>query len=193
MTKPKTKNSKSKQAKKPKKADTKAKASEKPQTWNLYPEKKRIAEILAFNGYTPGGTGKGRNGAFSLACEVGKVSKQTLSRWVKEPDFMEYVEHQKAQVVDDAMTCIRDGITAKNPIAAMFSLKTICPDIYDESMRLAKLRHQQALEMEKVKHVHAKELMELKVALGLPPEDEDIEYQLEVFDAGPPPPPEERH
>lgn len=118
-------------------------------SFELHPDKKRIAQYLAVHGYEPGG--KRRNGAFVGACRKYGLSRNQLSIWVKEPGFMEYVESQKVELMDEAILCLRAALRDKNVTSAIYLLKTLKPEVYDEAYRSNEQRHRHAVALAKVK------------------------------------------
>jgi len=98
---------------------------------------KAIPHIVACPTYTEG-------------CEKAKISKTTLYKWLKEPEFKAQLDRQRDEAAAEAFGILSQGLTkAVEALTGLLSTqderlkRLVCKDIIDHF-----LRHKEAVELE---------------------------------------------
>ncbi len=121
------------------------------------------------------------------AAQAAGVHRDSIRRWLLEPSFEAEIEAQRGALVQRLVGALEHAGISGNVAASIFLLKSLSPDVFDERLRLEKLRHR-----------HALELVEARARAGLPEEDQIMRFELIVGEYGQPgfenvPEPHERH
>lgn len=115
------------------------------------PRKIKVAQLLAYSGYT----GKRRiRGCIGLASRECNINRQTIYYWLKtDPNFELAIEEARAELCYIALKGLEELAKEGNVGACIFLVERLAPEVYSNQYR---------------RFQHDKEMLELKAKLKMP-------------------------
>lgn len=111
-------------------------------------DKRKAAAVLAYAGYQK--DKRAPRGSILAAARQAGVSCQTIDKWTKDDDFLAAIEELSSEIMVDCVQGLRKSAKGGNVTASIFLLKTLDPDRFDDSLRVAREKQKLANEgMEK--------------------------------------------
>jgi len=114
------------------------------------PRQRLAIQILSEHGYTKGA--RRRTGAGPLAARAAKVDITIIYEWLKEPNFLLALEEQKVMEISSAIRDLREASKKGNVTAAIYRLKLLDPESYDDQMVRDRARQKHDFELQKIKN-----------------------------------------
>lgn len=143
------------------------------------PDKQKAAAVLGSLGYRKGS--RRRNGAIMNAARAAGVSVQTLWNWLAKPEFLAAIFEMTSRMELKCITNLEESAAKGNPTAAIYLLKVLDPERYDDSLRKELiLLKAKAAQLQSMLEQYPVPMINLVAPAGPPPETpEELKQYLQ--------------